>query len=215
MRKITPGLALLACALLALPLVFGGCAKQKPAFAPSSSVRIGVAGFYQPLNSSQLLAGYMPEEAELVDQKIFPQLDYDFETMLREHTDREFAGADAAYQCLAAQRGRENAPAFALWLNVGRCMKVNLLLVPQVLSWRERQGGDLGVSVPAAVTLDFFLLDVDNQTLIARSRYDEAQAALASNLLDFGKFIRRGGRWVTANELAQEGMYKAIREFGL
>lgn len=208
-------LALLACALLALSLGLGGCAKQKPAFAPSSSVSIGIGGFYQPQNTRQLLAGYMPEEVDQVDQKIFPQLDHDFESMLREHTDRDYVGSATSYECMIKHRQGDYTSAFAFWMDVGKCMNVDLILVPQVQSWRERQGGDLGVEVPAAVTMDFFLLDVNNQALIARSRYDEAQAALASNLLNVGKFFSRGGKWVTAHELAQEGMIKAIKELGL
>jgi hypothetical protein len=210
-RNLTLSLACLACLLLAL----GGCAKQKPAFEPSSSVSIGIGGFSQPQNTRQLLAGYMPEEVEILDQKIFPLLDQDLEDLLREHTDREYVGSGVAYQCMNKHRAPDYVSAFSFWLDVGRCMKVDLLLVPQVQGWRERQGGDLGVETPAAVTLDFFLLDVNNQALIARSRYDEAQAALASNLLNLGKFFSRGGKWVTANELAREGIIKAIKEFGL
>lgn len=211
-RNLTLSLALLTCALL---LALGGCSKQKPAFAPSSSVSIGLGGFYQPVNTRQLLAGYLPEEVERVDQKIFPQLDHDLALMLSEHTERDYVGSDVSYQCMLKHQKMDYVSAFSFWVDVGKCMNVDVILVPQVQGWRERQGGDLGVEVPAAVTMDFFLLDVNNQALIARSRYDEAQAALASNLLNVGKFFSRGGKWVTAHELAQEGMIKAIKELGL
>ncbi|GHV55345.1 hypothetical protein FACS1894206_09640 [Deltaproteobacteria bacterium] len=58
-------------------------------------------------------------------------------------------------------------------------------------------------------------MDIKNATLTSRSHFDETQAALADNLLDAGKFFARGGKWITATELAREGMVKAVKDLGL
>jgi hypothetical protein len=200
---------------LALSLAIGGCSGPKPAFVPAASVVIGIGGFYQPTSTKELLAGYLPEQVERVDGKIFPQLDNDFEEMLRSGTSRDYVGSERSYQCIRQEQGKEHNSAFPFWVAVGKCMNVDLVIVPQVQAWQERLGGEMGVEQPAAVIMDFFLLDVKNQSLIARSRYDETQKALASNLLDMGKFIERGGKWVSAGELAREGMAKAVKELGL
>ena len=211
-RIVTLVLAITAFGLL---LAIGGCSKPKPGFAPASSVVIGIGGFYQPTSTGELLAGYLPERIERVDSKIFTQLDNDFEQLLRTSNSRDYVGTDRSYQCGRQELAKKHNSAFPFWVAVGKCMNVDLIIVPQVHAWQERQGGELGVELPAAVVMDFFLLDVKNQALIARSRFDETQKALAANLLDVGKFISRGGKWVTAHELAREGMAKAIKELGL
>ena len=201
-------------ATITLLMAAGGCAKKRAGITPPPSVTIGIAGFYQPTSTNEMLAGYMPEGTPRVDSKIFPQLDSDFEDLLRSSTSRDYYGTDRSYQCIRDNQGTASA-AFAFWMNVGKCMNVDLLLVPQVHAWQEREGSEMGAELPAAVVMDFFLLDVKNQSLISRSRYDERQKALAQNILEVGKFIDRGGKWVTAHELAREGMKKAIKEMGL
>lgn len=201
-------------ATVTLLLAIGGCAKKRAGITPPPAVTIGIAGFYQPTSTNEMLAGYMPEGTPKVDSKIFPQLDSDFEDILRASTNRDYYGTDRSYKCIRDNRGNGQT-AYAFWMSVGKCMNVDLLLVPQVHAWQERQGSEMGAELPAAVVMDFFLLDVKNQSLISRSRYDERQKALAQNILDMGKFIDRGGKWVTAHELAREGMKKAIKEMGL
>ena len=50
---------------------------------------------------------------------------------------------------------------------------------------------------------------------MARSHFKEKQVGLSDNLMNFNTFIKRGGKWVSTEELAQEGMDKMIKEFGL
>jgi hypothetical protein len=204
-------------ALFALILLMSGaaCTRKAVSFSLPQEQRIGIAGFYQPASTSELLAGYMPENTQTVDGKILAQLDGDFERILRDSTGREYAGAEKSYQCVKSSPASNNSPAFEFWLSVGRCMNVDVILVPQLHAWQEREGGELGVLQPATVVMDFFLLDVKNKILLARSRFDETQQALTSNLLDIGKYISRGGKWISAEELAVEGMVKAAGELGL
>ena len=48
-----------------------------------------------------------------------------------------------------------------------------------------------------------------------RCHFAEEQKPLASDITKIGTFFKRGGGWVTAKELAAEGMDKAVKEFGL
>ena len=45
--------------------------------------------------------------------------------------------------------------------------------------------------------------------------FEETQQTLAANILDAKKFVSRNGRWLSAIELAQEGLKKGIAELGL
>ena len=93
---------------------------------------------------------------------------------------------------------------------------MDLLIVPMVIDWHEREGSNAGVTTSAAITTDIFLIDTRGQgNLLQRSFYREKQTGLASNLLNITTFAKRGARWVTAEELAQEAMQKALQEFGL
>ncbi|MDL2280102.1 hypothetical protein LJC15_05540 [Desulfovibrio sp. OttesenSCG-928-G11] len=94
-------------------------------------------------------------------------------------------------------------------------MGVDLLIVPQIYEYRERDGGSFGVVTPARVVMDIFVLDARNESLISRSRFDETQSDLTSNLLEAGKFFKRKGQWITARDLAREGMVKAVKDLGL
>ena len=195
---------------LTLVLALVACASPQPPLIAESGMSIGVAPFTQPSATTDLLAGYVSNTAPRLDAKVFPQLDNDFADLLAKMSKRNYAGLDKSRDCVQKRPRQANMQAFDYWVTIGRCMNVDILIVPQIHLWQEREDGN-----PAAVAVDIFLLDVKNKALLARSRYDEKQRALLDNLLDVGKFIERGGRWVSASTLAQEGMFKAIKEFGL
>ena len=63
--------------------------------------------------------------------------------------------------------------------------------------------------------MEFFLLKVDDGTLMNRSIFEEKQVGLTENLLTVGSFFKRKGAWVTAEDLSVDGMRKAIKDLGL
>jgi hypothetical protein len=210
-------LRLLIPALVAFTAVLWGCAAQRQGpELPEAS--IGIAEFTQPRTAMDMLAGYMAEDTPRVPMKILGQLDEAFSEVLRKETRRSYAPSRTYLECRDAQvpgekRGR--TAALKHWIAVGACMKVDFLLVPQITEFQEREGGEAGVTRPAGVSMDVFLLDVKNSSLTGRSHFNEIQAPLAANLLDTPKFFSRGGKWISAVELATEGMVKAVKELGL
>jgi hypothetical protein len=58
-------------------------------------------------------------------------------------------------------------------------------------------------------------MDVQGQSLVSRYHFEETQQTLADNLLEFSKFVERKGKWITAEDLAREGLYQGIKELGL
>ena len=213
--RISSRVAVLAFALAFICL--SGCAspRQGPELP---EVNIGVAEFSQPRSTMDMLAGYMAENAPRVPEKSMTALDMTLYNVLTTETKRSFAPADTFLECRDAKApGQTTGRVAALkhWVAVGNCMKVDFLLVPQIIELHEREGGEAGVTRPAGVIMDLFMVDVKNAVLTSRSHFDETQAALSENLLETGKFLSRGGKWITATELAREGMVKAIKDLGL
>lgn len=205
------------CLLAAVALV--GCAKPKQPPMPVGNLKLGVAFFTQPTDPATMLAGYLVEDGPRVEDKVLNEMDALLASVLAKESKNSFHSRESALKCsrtVTAQAGRSNnIAALRTWSAIGRCMGVDLLIVPQLLEYREREGGDYGVINPAKVVMDTFVLDVRNESLISRSRFDETQSSLASNLLEADKFFKRHGKWITAHDLAREGMEKAVKELGL
>lgn len=216
LRKLFP----LLCLTLTACLLLSACTRPKQAPPmPMANLKLGVAFFSQPGAPSDMLAGYVVEDVARIDGKHLSELDSIFGEVLAKESKNSFLSKETALHCSKTVGERDgntnNQAALRKWSAIGRCMKVDLLVVPQMLEYRERAGGELGVNQPARIVMDIFLVDVRNETLIGRSRFEETQTALTSNLLEADKFFKRGGKWVTANELAREGMVKAVKELRL
>jgi len=81
---------------------------------------------------------------------------------------------------------------------------VNIL----VYRFEERKGGNFAVEKPAGVGFHMHLMEGN---IVGRVFvFDEDQQALSENVLNIGKFFKRGGKWVTADQLAEEGIHAGL-----
>jgi len=80
-----------------------------------------------------------------------------------------------------------------------------------VFRFQERQGGNFAVDKPASV--GFHLHLINQKRLVRVFEFDETQQPLSDNILKFGAFLRRGAKWITAGQLAAEGIEKGIVYF--
>ena len=112
------------------------------------------------------------------------------------------------------ERGRRNA--LVTWAERARRAGADMIVVPHIVMLQERVGGEAGAVSAAAVNEDFYLIDARKpEALLQRSHFAEEQQSLVNDLTQIGSFFRRGGKWVSALELAGEGMDKAVEEIGL
>jgi hypothetical protein len=86
------------------------------------------------------------------------------------------------------------------------------VITGRMLRYRERVGSDLGVQSPASVAFTLDLIDVQRGDVIWSTRFDETQKGLSENILSLGDIRERGLRWLTAEQLAQDGVRKAIHQ---
>jgi hypothetical protein len=92
-------------------------------------------------------------------------------------------------------------------------VKSDSVLMGWVFRYRARTGGPWGVQEPASVAFVALLLNGRDGRLLWRGQFDETQRALSEDVLDFFSFARRGGRWVTAKELASDGVNQLLLTF--
>ncbi|MGH7845053.1 MAG: hypothetical protein ACREQW_07775 [Candidatus Binatia bacterium] len=95
---------------------------------------------------------------------------------------------------------------------LGERVYADAVLFGRVVRFRERVGEDLGVSSPASVAFLLQLRDVKRGDIIWTGEYQETQKALSENLFGIGDFTRRGAKWVRAEDLARDGVQKAVEQ---
>lgn len=179
--------------------------------------RVAVAPFTQPMHPGQLITGQIPRDQGRIPRDELLALDMSLRDVLVKDTSRQytFIPRRNPVQDYTSSHSTGQPSALPRWIAYGREHDVQLLLVPQVLDWHQREGSGAGVTSPAHVRVEFFLISVDNDALMDRSVYEETQVGLVDNLLAAGSFFRRGAAWVKADDLAREGMRKAVTDLGL
>ncbi len=79
-----------------------------------------------------------------------------------------------------------------------------------IYRYEERQGGNFAVDKPARVGFHMHL--IHENTVRRVFVYEEDQQALFDNLYTIGKFMKRGGKWVTVDRLSEDGINKGLNE---
>ena len=210
------------CALLSLLVLTGGC-NRKPASTAdvprslSHQYKIAVAPFTQPRDISQLIMGQLPQPQALAARDVLMAQDRQLRDVLYTSTKRsyDFLPRTRPLPDLKRLHTSERPQALPLWVEYARKTSADILFIPQVLTWRDRQGSAAGVTEPAHVRLEFFLLNIKEGNIIGHSVYEVEQQGLTENLLNVGDFFKRQGKWVTAEELAREAMIKAVKDLNL
>ena len=216
LTRFLPALMILALTV-ALAVALTACSKPRPPISDSlPNLSLGVAGFTQPRTVNELLAGIAYSEQHQLNENVLLELDMAMQDTLLSQSQHSFKPLPDAYACQNSVKERnEKLSALDYWLAVGQCLDVDVLLVPQIIYWQERDGGDMGAQRPASVTLDMYLVNINQERLISRYHFDETQESLTSNLLDIDKFVERSGKWLSARDLAAEGMRRGVKELGL
>lgn len=197
-------------------LVITGCHRRPAAEPIAADLSLAIAGFTQPTVDGQAMANYVPSGSETVSPKTLTYLDSIVLQTMSSETKRSFATPSQTRACQRdLDNSSDNSGNLDYWVKVGRCMNADYLLVPQLMYWQERKGGAAGSDDPASVMIDMYVVDVKEQGIATRYRFDEKQVSLAENMLTFSKFVDRGGKWLTARELAAWGIEDGLRVLGL
>lgn len=90
---------------------------------------------------------------------------------------------------------------------------VDAILTGHLFHFKERVGTAYSVESPASVAFSLFLIRVTDGRVLWRGIFEETQQSLLENILKIGSFFKRKARWVTAREMAAEGLENLISTF--
>lgn len=203
--------------LVALLLLCAACAKPTQFQAVPSSATVAVAHFVHPENDWELMAGVLPDEPSVIAPESMDAIDEQLLSALTKVPGRAVMNQAMVRQCeeiVTASKERQRFESVEYWKEVGKCMKADYLLVPFVTRWQERDGGEWGVTRPASLTVDLYLIATASGEL-RRYHFEEEQKGLAENLLQGRRFVKRKGRWVTPLEIAAEAIEEGTKALGL
>lgn len=211
-------LGLLGSVLFPVLVFTFACGPSKAPERAGPEGKLAVAPFHQPRQEWELPQpdGAAPER-ELPD-KAQEMLTAKLMESLKERGRDGLIGPKRVQGCreIVLQKGAVSTDGGrAYWAEVARCASADSILVPQLLRWQQRKGGRWGADTPAGVTMRFIWLESREKRIVDVFIFDREQKALTENLLQIGRFVRRGGRWVRAEELADEGIRAALRDMGL
>jgi hypothetical protein len=97
--------------------------------------------------------------------------------------------------------------------DLGRRHNADAVLIGFLYRFKERVGKGYSIESPASVAFGMHLIRVSDQRTVWSANYEETQRSLGENVLLLGQFLKRGGRWVTAEEMARAGLEKILKKF--
>jgi len=95
---------------------------------------------------------------------------------------------------------------------LGRALGVSHMMVGNEWRFRERVGGSMGVESPASVAFLLHLVHVSTGAVLWKGTFNETQRSLSENIFDAPAFFKRGAKWLTAEELARDGVNELFRK---
>ena len=102
-----------------------------------------------------------------------------------------------------------------LLVQMGKSLHADAVASGTIYRFRQRVGTRISVSTPASVAFAMELIRVVDGRVIWNRAFDETQRGLDQDLFKLGSFLRRGGTWLTAEELANAGLHEIMASFPL
>jgi TolB-like protein len=124
----------------------------------------------------------------------------------------------SGWQIVADSEVRETAETVASTSEAARLRRIgemvyaDAVMTGRILRYRERIGNELGAQSPASVAFVLDLVDVRGGEVVWSARFDETQKPLSENIFALGDIGQRGIKWLTAEQLMQAGVRKAVGE---
>jgi len=97
-----------------------------------------------------------------------------------------------------------------LLVEMGRRLQADAVISGMIYRFRQRIGTVFSVDTPASVAFGIHFIRVADGRLIWVGHLDETQKPLSEDLFKVSTFVKRGGGWLTAEELATFGLNEVM-----
>jgi hypothetical protein len=104
-------------------------------------------------------------------------------------------------------------PLLSVLKKTGAELQADFIVVGHLYRYTERVGYDFSVERPASVAFDIHLLDVKDGSTIWHGVFDKTQKSLMEDVFQASTFIKGGGKWLTASQLAKQGIDEIFKTF--
>jgi len=104
---------------------------------------------------------------------------------------------------IVSRGGRKFLTDRELVIETARTMGADFVMAGYIYRFVERVGYNYSAESPASVAFGVHLLRAKDGRIVWSRHFDETQRALSDNLFEIGTFFKRGGKWVTAEEMAR------------
>lgn len=154
------------------------------------------------------MTGFVPEDAPYL-------LTSQLVSILEKNMNFSLVHSEGSKDIISGQvTGADNRASYLkLYSEIGKRADADAVLIGHVFRYKDRKGRSLSVESPASVAFDLHLIHVQKGEIIWYGRFDETQRPLSENLLELDTFIKRGGIWVTAEQMSQAGLEDMMRRF--
>lgn len=102
-----------------------------------------------------------------------------------------------------------------LLVQMGKSLHADAVASGTIYRFRQRVGTRISVSTPASVAFAMELIRVADGRVIWNRAFDQTQHSLDKDLFKIGTFLKRGVKWLTAEELAASGLHETMASFPL
>jgi hypothetical protein len=98
-------------------------------------------------------------------------------------------------------------------IDVGRVLDADTVMVGTISQYSDRGGSQWATDSPSTVSFSVDLLSTKDGSVLWGTSFTETQKPLFDNLFEIKKFVKRKGKWITADEMAKEGARKIAHRF--
>lgn len=120
--------------------------------------------------------------------------------------------AEPALMRLVAEEGKSLSER-DLIVETGLALNADAVLAGYLYRYQERLGNEYSIERPASVSFSLYLIRVSDGRITWMWHFDETQKSLDRNLFDIKTFLKRKGKWITAEEMATAGLQEAVTKF--
>jgi hypothetical protein len=135
------------------------------------------------------------------------------EAIQRRHGDRVIPLEEAREVSQRLDRDQTTDTPRSTAQDFGRAVGTSHVILGAVWRYKDRMGGPAAAQSPASVAFAVCLVDVATGKLLWRGRFVETQASLSDNILGLKGFLKKGAKWLSANELARYGVREIFRKY--